>query len=98
MGTLSDIRDQRYWTEPHIGPALGYRTEESGVRHYIVIGINFYPISHIPHPRYHRSTQWLSSNALVREIKELQFKPSGCEKNVLMSDIRMDSTSISDLF
>jgi hypothetical protein len=58
VGTYSDIRDQRYWTELDIGTSdIGLKRAESDI--LSDIGINFYPISDIRHPKIHKSAQWL---------------------------------------
>ncbi len=49
MGTYSDIRDQRYWTELDIGTSdIGLKRAESDI--VSDIGMNFYPISDIRQP------------------------------------------------
>ncbi len=58
VGTYSDIRDQRYRTELDIGTSdiLLKRAESDIISD---IGINFYPISDIRHPKIYKSAQWL---------------------------------------
>jgi hypothetical protein len=58
VGIYSDIRDQRYQTELDIGTSdIGLKRAESDI--ISDIGINFYPISDIRHPKIHKSAQWL---------------------------------------
>ncbi len=48
MGTQSDIRDQRYWTEPDIGTSdIGLKSAESDI--ISDIGIKFCVIFDIQH-------------------------------------------------
>ncbi len=61
MGTQSDIRDQRYRTEPDIGTSdIGLKSAESDI--ISDIGINFCPISDI---RYPTSTSVYPRSAVV---------------------------------
>jgi hypothetical protein len=58
VGTYSDIRDQRYRTELDIGTSdIGLKRAESDI--ISDIGIYFYPIFDIRHPKIHKSAQWL---------------------------------------
>ncbi len=61
MGTQSDIRDQRYRTEPDIGTSdIGLKCAEADIM--LDIGIKFCPISDIQHKFY--DTPWRSGKTL----------------------------------
>ncbi len=91
MGTLSDIRDQRYRTEPDIGTSnIGtsdIRLKRSDFNIISDVRINFYPILNIRHPIVHRSAQWLSGNALAHDTKGHEFDPSRYKINCSESDV-----------
>ncbi len=83
MGTNSDIRDQRYRTELDIGTSdIGLKRAESDI--ISDIGINFYAISDIRHPKIHKSTQWLRKQVL-------SSSPADVINIFWISDIGIDS-------
>jgi hypothetical protein len=64
VGTYSDIRDQRYRTEPDIRTSnIGLREAESDI--ISDIGMKFYPVSNIRHPLHFGEVSWLSDIALA---------------------------------
>ncbi len=64
MGTYSDIRDQRYRNELDIETSdIGLKRAESDI--ISDIGINFYAISDIRHPKLNTREQWLKAKELT---------------------------------
>jgi hypothetical protein len=76
------------------------RTEESGVRHYIDIGIKFYSISDIQHPNILKLEQWLRSKVFACVNKGLGFESCGCDEYFLdiglYSNVDIETIPISE--